>query len=517
MTPIESAISEPARTAYLIPEYADSISVTLEKPANSLGTLPGIHPENLGDPSMREVHGTTFPYIAGEMANGIATVEMVEAVAHQGMLGFFGAAGLSLPEIEKALVRLERSCAGLPWGSNLIHSPQDQELEEKTVDLYLAHGVKRVSASAFMGVRPSIVRYAYKGIHTAPDGSIVRPNHVFAKISRPEVARQFLAPAPAAMLQTLVEKGGLTREEATLAAILPVAEDYTVEADSGGHTDNRPLVALLPTIMTVRDEIAAKYNYDRPIRVGCGGGLGTPAAVAAAFSLGAAYVMIGSVNQCTRESGQCEHTKKLLSQAGLADVMMAPAGDMFELGVKVQVLKRGTLFGMRAIKLWELYNRHESLETLPAPIAHTLEKDIFKKPVLQVWEETRQYFLKRKPEEVERGEKDPKHRMALVFRWYLGQSSRWSITGDKARTMDYQIWCGPAMGAFNEWAAGSFLEDPANRGVAEIALNLMHGAASITRAQQFRASGVNVPSRLFHYSPKPLLESAGRLSHAQAI
>ncbi len=109
------------------------------------------------------------------MANGIATVEMVEAVAHEGMLGFFGAAGLSLPEIEKALIRLERSCAGLPRGSNLIHSPQDQELEEKTVDLYLAHGVKRVSASAFMGVRPSILRYAYKGIHTAPDGSIVRP------------------------------------------------------------------------------------------------------------------------------------------------------------------------------------------------------------------------------------------------------------------------------------------------------------------------------------------------------
>ena len=514
MSTVETAINEPSRTAYLVRENPHSMGVTIDAPTSPIGVLPGIFPENLGDSSMHDAHGVRYAYIAGEMANGIATAQMVEAICREGMLGFFGAAGLGLAEIEKNLVRLEESCAGLAWGSNLIHSPQDQELEEKTVDLYLAHGVKRVSASAFMGVRPSVVRYSYTGIHKAADGSVVRPNHVFAKISRPEVARQFLSPAPEAMLQALVEKGGLTCAEAELARTLPVAEDFTVEADSGGHTDNRPLVALLPTIMNVRDEIAAKYNYTRPIRVGCGGGLGTPSAVAAAFSLGAAYVMIGSVNQCTRESGQCDHAKKLLSQAGLADVMMAPAGDMFELGVKVQVLKRGTLFGMRATKLWELYNRHESLETMPATVIQQLEKDIFKKPLAQVWEDTRQYFLQRKPEEADRGAKDPKHRMALVFRWYLGQSSRWSIGGDKTRVMDYQIWCGPAMGAFNEWAAGSFLEDPANRGVGEIALNLMHGAASITRAQQLRASGVNVPSRMFHYPPRPLTANFGRAAHA---
>ena len=48
--------------------------------------------------------------------------------------------------------------------------------------------------------------------------------------------------------------------------------------------------------------------------------------------------------------------------------------------------------------------------------------------------------------------------MALVFRWYLGQSSRWANAGEPTRKLDYQVWCGPAMGAFNEWAKGSFLE-----------------------------------------------------------
>ena len=46
---------------------------------------------------------------------------------------------------------------------------------------------------------------------------------------------------------------------------------------------------------------------------------------------------------------------------------------------------------------------------------------------------------------------EAKHRMALVFRWYLGKSSRWAISGESARRADYQIWCGPAMGAFNAW------------------------------------------------------------------
>ena len=61
--------------------------------------------------------------------------------------------------------------------------------------------------------------------------------------------------------------------------------------------------------------------------------------------------------------------------------------------------------------------------------------------------------------------------MALVFRWYLGKASHWANSGDPARKMDYQIWCGPAMGAFNEWARGTFLEAPERREAAVVALN----------------------------------------------
>jgi hypothetical protein len=94
--------------------------------------------------------------------------------------------------------------------------------------------------------------------------------------------------------------------------------------------------------------------------------------------------------------------------------------------------------------------------------------------------------------------------MALVFRWYLGMSSRWAISGETSRRTDYQIWCGPAMGAFNRWAKGSFLADPAHRGVVQIALNLLEGAAVATRAHQVRALGVAVPPGAFDYTPRRL-------------
>ena len=81
-----------------------------------------------------------------------------------------------------------------------------------------------------------------------------------------------------------------------------------------------------------------------------------------------------------------------------------------------------------------------------------------------------------------------------MFRWYLGQSSRWANAGVPDRKIDYQVWCGPAMGAFNEWAKGSFLEQPANRRVVTVALNLLYGAALTTRLGQLRAQGVGLPA-----------------------
>ncbi len=471
-----------------------------------LASLPPLYPEWLGDRSFCEAHGTRFPYVTGSMANGIASVRLVTEMARNGFLGFFGAAGLSLGRVESALeeLRSELDPAGLPWGANLIHSPHEPALEEAVAGLYLERGVRRVEASAYMALTPAVVRYAASGLVEEPSGRIRRRNHLFAKVSREEVAVRFLEPPPGEILRALVENGRLTPAEAGLAARLPLAEDVTAEADSGGHTDNRPLTALLPTLLGLRDRIAADRGYARPVRIGAAGGLGTPSSVAAAFALGAAYVVTGSVNQACVESGLSATGRDLLARAGMADVIMAPAADMFEMGVTVQVLRRGTMFAVRARKLYELYRDNASFESVPAEERARVERELLRATFEEAWASTRSFWAEREPRQAERGDADPKHRMALVFRSYLGLSSRWAIAGQDDRRNDYQIWCGPAMGAFNSWVRGSFLEEPPSRSAVQVARNLVEGAAAVTRAQQLRTFGLAVPPSAFDYRPRPL-------------
>ena len=77
-----------------------------------LGTLPPLYPEWLGDRDFGEAHGVRFPYVAGEMARGIATTRMVIAMARAEMLGIFGAAGLDIATIERAVHELTAALGG---------------------------------------------------------------------------------------------------------------------------------------------------------------------------------------------------------------------------------------------------------------------------------------------------------------------------------------------------------------------------------------------------------------------
>ncbi len=473
--------------------------------------VPAVELTSLGDATFRRDHRLQYAYVAGAMANGIGSCEIVEAMSRAGMLGFFGSAGLALPAVEKAIDRVSRNLGTAPFGFNLIHSPNEPNLEASVVDLYLRRGVRLVEASAYLGLTLPVVKYRVSGIRRTRQGQVETPNKIIAKVSRVEVARKFLAPAPEAMLRQLVQTGDITPEQAQLARQIPLAQDITAEADSGGHTDNRPLVALLPTMVALRNQIQREYRYDVPLRVGAAGGISTPWSAAAAFTMGAAYVVTGSVNQACRESGSSDAVRQMLAETRQADVTMAPAADMFEMGVKLQVLKRGTMFPMRAAKLWELYRTRASLDDLSAQERTQLEQTIFRLPLAEVWSQTRKFFEARDPSQLARAETDPKHKMALVFRWYLGQSSRWANRGEVDRKIDYQVWCGPAMGAFNEWVKGSWLESAENRRVADVALNILYGCAVLSRANLLTMQGVPLPPDLPTFRPLPPRELLNRV------
>jgi len=445
----------------------------------------------LGTAGFRETFGVRANYVAGAMAGGIASAAMVIAMARSELLCFFGAGGLPLEAVKAALTEIVEAVGDRPWGANLLHNPAEPAVEETTVDLYLERGCRFVSASAYMGLTPAIVRYRYAGIRSLPDGTIVCPNQVFAKVSRPEVARHFLAPAPEETLQALVKAGALTAAQAKLAAGVPMADAVTCEADSAGHTDRRALPVILPLIREQRDAAVAEHGW--PIFIGAAGGLGTPAALVAAFAMGADYVLTGSVNQPTVEAGTSKAAKVMLAEASMSDVASGPAPDMFELGASVQVLSRGSLYAQRAKRLYETWRGSDDWSSVPDKDRARIEKQILRRPFDEVWGDCVDYWGARDPKKLARAQRDGRMKMALVFRWYLGMTSRWARTGEIPRKRDFQIWCGPAQGAFNAWAAGGPLEALEARKVVAIADALLDGARTLERVHLLRAAGVATP------------------------
>jgi trans-AT polyketide synthase/acyltransferase/oxidoreductase domain-containing protein len=274
-----------------------------------------------------------------------------------------------------------------------------------------------------------------------------------------------------------------------------MADDLCAEADSGGHTDKAVAFSLLPAMMQLRDEAMAEHRYPARLRVGSAGGIGTPEAAAAAFLMGADFILTGSINQCTPEAGTSDGVKDMLADADIQDFAMAPAGDMFELGARVQVFRKGVFFPARGNKLYELYQRHESLEAIDAKTREQLEKQYFKRTFDEVWAETRAYYARTDAAQVDRAGKNPRHKMALVFRWYFVDSMRRAQRGDMADKVNFQIHSGPALGSFNRAVKGTPLEAWRNRHVDEVAGFIMRNAARVLEERWLRLTSGAVTER----------------------
>jgi len=469
---------------------------------NVIAWLPPISSNLFGDPAFCSTYGLKAPYYAGAMANAISTEQMVIALNRSGLMASFGSGGLSLDRLASAVSKIQSELGDSPFMINLLHNPFDPDMEQAAVDLFLEKKVNVIEAAAFIRLTPAVIQYRAAGLSRNKSGKILIQNRIIAKISRKEVASQFIQPAPQKILKDLVASGKITDQQALLAAQVPVADDVTVEADSGGHTDNQPLVSLLPSIIALRDQLQDQYKYPQPVRIGAAGGISTPGSLLGAFMMGAAYVVTGSINQSCLESGASEHTRILLSKAEMADVSMAPSADMFEMGSRVQVLRKGSLYPMRAQKLYDLYTNFDSIDKIPSQTRTELEEKIFQRNMEDIWQDTVTYFQKRNLDQIVRAEKNPKVKMALIFRWYLGMASRWSRDGVEDRKMDYQIWCGPSMGAFNQWVKGTYLEDHTNRRVDDIAWQLLTGCMYHSRIQGLKLHGLSFPPKLGAFYPQ---------------
>ncbi len=459
----------------------EDVNVKLEEPkteeaSGHAADSTGISALTLGDAEFKKDYNLKYAYLAGAMYRGIASKEMVVKMGKAGMMGFLGTGGMKMDEAESAIQYIQKELSsGEAYGVNILHSPNRPDREDSMVDLLIKYGVKVIETAAYMNVTPSLVRYRLSGLRREGQGGISIPNRIIAKLSRPEVAETFLRPAPEQIVEKLLAEGKVTQEEAELSKGIPMADDISVEADSGGHTDSGVAYALMPAMINLRDEMMKKYNYSKKIRIGAAGGIGTPEAAAAAFVLGADFIVTGSINQCTVEAGTSESAKNLLQEMDVQDTVYAPAGDMFEMGARVQVLKKGLFFPARANKLYELYRQYNSLDEIDEKTRTQLQERYFKRSFDEIYNEVK---LKH-PSIVEKAEKNPKSKMAAVFRWYFEYATDLALKGDEENKVDYQIFCGPALGAFNRWVKGSHMESWKNRHVDETGLMLMDATAEL--------------------------------------
>ncbi|WGP11701.1 ACP S-malonyltransferase [Streptomyces sp. SH5] len=472
----------PRRTAAILAPAAAAPAAAAPAPAAAATAPAPVVPRailatDLGSAGFRRDYGLRYACVTGGMYRGIASPELVAAVARAGMLGFLGTAGQTVEQAEAGIRQLKQTLTGdTAFGVNLVHDPRHAGWEDALVDLLLRYDIRVAEVSAFITLTPAMVRYRLTGLRREADGRVVPRHRVIAKVSRPEVARAFLSPAPARLVGQLLEQGRITAAEAELAAELPVADDLCLEADSGGHTDQGVALALLPSVRRLRDTVAAQYGYRQRVRLGAAGGIGTPEAAAACFLMGADFVTTGSINQCTVEAGTSDQVKDLLQDIDIQDTDYAPAGDLFEYGSRVQVLRKGVLFPARANKLYELYKRHDSLDGIDAATAGQLQTRYFGRTFDEVYQEVRAHHP---AAEIEKADQDPRHKMALVFRWYFAYSTQAALSGSDEGRVDYQVHCGPALGAFNQWVKGTELQDWRRRRVAEINLRLLQEAADL--------------------------------------
>lgn len=461
-----------------------------------------ISAEMLGSAEFKREYGLRYAYLAGAMYKAIASKELVAAMGRAGFMGYFGSGGVALSDVEAAILHIKKELGeGRPYGVNLLCNFERPDFEDATVELFLKHGVRNIEAAAFVRITPALVRYRLKGLTRGMNGEVQCRHRVLAKVSRPEVAGAFMQPAPEDIVKGLLAAGKISQEQAELSARVPMSNDICVESDSAGHTDQGVAYAVMPAMIALRDAMQIRHQYARPLRIGAAGGIGTPHAAAAAFIMGADFVLTGSINQCTVEAGTSEAVKDLLQDLNVQDMAYAPAGDLFEVGAKVQVAKRGLFFPARGNKLYELYMRHNSLDEIDLKTRQQIEEKYFRRSFAEVWEETKSHYSKEHPSKIADIERNPKRKMALVFKWYFINSTRLALRGVVEQKVDFQIHCGPALGAFNQWVKGSELEHWRNRHVAQIGTHLMQRTAELL-SQRFAGLTTHAVSQRLETDPE---------------
>ncbi len=470
VTKLNEDILEHADPLVIEPPVVTSAATTAnKKPEVEQTVAPAV---NLGSVDFIADHRLKYPYVAGSMCQGIAGAQLVTRMAAAGFLAFIGTAGLNLKEVEQTLLAcLNELGQGVSFGLNVHHTPGDLSFQQGLVDLCLQHAVPCIELAGFDHIPLELVKYRAQGLSQNGD-QLQRSNKILVKTAKAETAALFMQAAPLHMLNQLLADDSISTAQHELAQQVAMADDICVCGDSAWKTEQASTLVKLPEIIRLRDQHNPALRHN--IRVGSAGGLGTPEAIAAVFMLGADFVLTGSINQCTVEAQVSDQVKDLLVSINSEDTCHVPDGELFESGARAQVLRKGSYFPARAQKLYDLYRAKNGLHELSAQEQQQLEQHFFKRSLTSVYQEFKDTA---DSTDIQKANSNNKYQMATVFRRYFQQANQLAVN-DHAQVLDNcQIYCGPALGAFNRWAADGPFASWRDRHVDAIALSLLQAAA----------------------------------------
>ena len=286
-----------------------------------------------------------------------------------------------------------------------------------------------------MSLTPAIVRYAYHGVHVDADGRRAAPQHG---------VRQDLASRGGPPLHAPGAGGDARRPRRQGPADRRRSAARRRCCPSPRTSPSRATAAATPT--TARSDRCSRRSWrcattpsrrtatQRPIRVGAAGGLGTPQAVAAAFALGAAYVLTGigqpgvrRVRAVGRGQADARRGRHRRRDDGAGRRHVRDGRQAAGAQARHDVRGRG-----RA-SCTTCTGRIRRSRRSRRPSATSSRRRSSARPSTRAGKRRARSGPNAIPEQVAEAERDPRHKMALVFRWYLGLSSRWAIDGTRGR------------------------------------------------------------------------------------
>lgn len=461
--------------------------------------LPAASGRDLGNPEFRKRFAVDWAMTAAPMERGLTRVEFSAALARSGFLAVHAIDFHDEAQIREELDALRAGAQGRSFAVGMRYHPHHEGEDERRFDLLREMDVDTAYVAGYVRATRAMLAYRYASLKEKVEGEGLRPRKLVVRVSHVELARHFAQPAPSDLLDELRTRELLSEEERALAEGLPMADAIVVEGDLLRSGTRRDLGTLLPAVATVlRDGDASS------VLLGAAGDLASPEALEGAFAMGADFVVVGDPFQLTLEAGGAPDRKALLARLQTADVTTVPSYEYLEADWRVHVARFGSPFAARATRLERILRDHDEGRPLDEKDRSFLERQLFGGPLDDCFERARPFFEERWPELLRRADDDGKLRLPLLARKYLWDSQSWGNEGNPEHKLDWQLRCGPGMGAFNLWRADSPLAELEKLDAATLARSLMNGAAVVARLASVGAAGLGVPQNLRPLPPLPL-------------